>query len=200
MLSSVYIVSPTDVFVETAIASCSWCIKEYCECIMRKNDTRESCEGTFLHHDDDEIFHFNNTRLFIEEEILPFVYAKNTASRVSVSSTIPPWKSTLLIFVVVFCVTFSVFLVFRPTLPSFSKTGDKKRFFTAKKKRKLRTSFEIQVPSTTFKNDFKPALITSHSRVSLESDLTVKPSTIACADEPGFTRVTYKKSSWASWC
>ena len=206
MLPSILITSPIKVFVEPAVQSCSVCTPQLCQCILRQNDSGVECDGILRYHKAKEIFYFNNTKLFMEDALLPFVHMKNAEDEdeyeeeeYEEEEVIPVLaRETVVVFIVVFCLTFVALLV-QNTEQNIS-TRRKHSLHSKKKSTKTTHSHSPRSNINGFSSNTRRkacALGTNHSSVSLDDDLKAK-TVSASYDESEFTQVSYK--SLSSWC
>ena len=173
--------------------SCSLCENDHCDIIIHSSDPNFECKFTEKKHDSNEPIYIENSTVFMEYNLVPYIFAQNPdSSKVNLtfsddaeSDNPPTIFLTLLTF---------IFISFMFLSQSHKKQKLKRWFFSTKKK-KVRQSAVMN--QDTKQKTRAVALVTSHKNADTFLPRKGEQQSFV-TDESQWTYVTTRR--WYSDC
>lgn len=176
-LAHVSIDSGVKFFILRPAISCTFCVPGTCQVVLRLMDSKGLCEGTKKTHYGEEILYMQKVDVYMEDELLPHIYIKNSniselmmdeknaikgeeESIVNVTSS-NYFLSTLFILILVYGLL-TKWMNHRQA----TKKQSRRYFYGVHNKKTLKHSSHNEVIS---RNPQSPSMLTSHKLVDVSN-------------------------------
>lgn len=200
MMPAIRIQDPTYLSIlEDNFTTCSWCLPSFCQSVIRTVASSEECDAELRYHKSDEVLYFANSKVYIEDELLPKVMVKLINSNDTIENDATETGSGTRVLVCVALIFMMIVIVFMTKRKKPSVRHPKKqRWWFMREKQKL--SRHAKVDSKMLRS-LRPVCKKPQAFVIRHADIGMCLAPVAEGVkeyEDGWTRVSYKP--WYSDC